>query len=303
MLGTNTKSELVKLKIVEIHEEDTSDDNLQDNPHIEEEDDNDAINFNLPQTSKAGKTTAKLKNFRRTRTCVKRHQSLHPHQQYKTTKNNSQSCGSLYSLAPIRPMNDENNEQQRSVPNVNLYSNCISAETSDLNIHFSNLNDELKISSNTLDDAPVLDDSLESLRASQNYSTLDFNATQDRPNGFSNTMITFLQKIVFWRNSVPPSRISSQKLNNSNKGSFYISSGSQHFRTIYGGNFHYYAKLISLHVYIIFKSIDDIFLKFNYLNLFLLKLIHYFSLLFPENERKIRANDREYNLQFRYAVS
>uniref|UniRef100_A0A182M6L0 Phospholipid-transporting ATPase n=1 Tax=Anopheles culicifacies TaxID=139723 RepID=A0A182M6L0_9DIPT len=70
-------------------------------------------------------------------------------------KSNSQSCGSLYNLAATRPLHP-----QRSEPNVNFYSSPGEhgyEGTIDINI-------QVQDSSNTLDDAPVLE-SCESLGA------------------------------------------------------------------------------------------------------------------------------------------
>ncbi|XP_035895954.1 phospholipid-transporting ATPase ID isoform X2 [Anopheles stephensi] len=70
-------------------------------------------------------------------------------------KSNSQSCGSLYNLAATRPLHP-----QRSEPNVNFYSSPGEhgyEGTIDVNFHVQD-------SSNTLDDAPVLE-SCESLGA------------------------------------------------------------------------------------------------------------------------------------------
>ncbi|XP_038115504.1 probable phospholipid-transporting ATPase IM isoform X6 [Culex quinquefasciatus] len=63
-------------------------------------------------------------------------------------KSNSQSCGSLYNLASIRPL-----YPQRSEPNVNFYVSGENNEGAVIDINFEHVVD----SSNTLDDAPVLE--------------------------------------------------------------------------------------------------------------------------------------------------
>lgn len=60
-------------------------------------------------------------------------------------KSNSQSCGSLYNLASIRPL-----YPQRSEPNVNFYASGEDEGIIDINF-------QVEDSSNTLDDAPVLE--------------------------------------------------------------------------------------------------------------------------------------------------
>ncbi|XP_052869417.1 phospholipid-transporting ATPase ID [Anopheles cruzii] len=90
----------------------------------------------------------KRKRFRRNRTSGRR-------------KSNSQSCGSLYNLAATRPLH-----AQRSEPNVNFYSSPGEQQyeaTIDVNFHVQD-------SSNTLDDAPVLE-SCESLGRSRSGRT------------------------------------------------------------------------------------------------------------------------------------
>uniref|UniRef100_A0A182JP59 Phospholipid-transporting ATPase n=1 Tax=Anopheles christyi TaxID=43041 RepID=A0A182JP59_9DIPT len=91
----------------------------------------------------------------RTGSPPKRKRFRRNHRTSTRRKSNSQSCGSLYNLAANRPLHP-----QRSEPNVNFYSSPGEhgyEGTIDVNFHVQD-------SSNTLDDAPVLE-SCESLGA------------------------------------------------------------------------------------------------------------------------------------------
>ncbi|XP_058824497.1 phospholipid-transporting ATPase ID isoform X2 [Topomyia yanbarensis] len=197
-------------------------------------------------------------------------------------KSNSQSCGSLYNLSSIRPLCP-----QRSEPNVNFYVSGENEGVIDINFHVED-------SSNTLDDAPVLE-SCESIGGMQTRSARDgsggtgtcsyvrdgYGAGGDGGGvsgggggggaggsigassgsgyvqyGFKASIVTVLEKLGMWNSAkVTKSQIHKSDTKSSfDRGQSYISNRAGRLRSIFG-----------------------------------------------ENERRIRANDREYNTQFKYA--
>uniref|UniRef100_A0A182P3T7 Phospholipid-transporting ATPase n=1 Tax=Anopheles epiroticus TaxID=199890 RepID=A0A182P3T7_9DIPT len=91
----------------------------------------------------------------RTGSPPKRKRFRRNHRTSTRRKSNSQSCGSLYNLAASRPLHP-----QRSEPNVNFYSSP--GEQHEYEGGTIDVNFQVQDSSNTLDDAPVLE-SCESL--------------------------------------------------------------------------------------------------------------------------------------------
>ncbi|XP_055603469.1 phospholipid-transporting ATPase ID-like isoform X3 [Uranotaenia lowii] len=198
-------------------------------------------------------------------------------------KSNSQSCGSLYNLASIRPL-----YPQRSEPNVNYFASGEQEGIIDINFHVED-------SSNTLDDAPVLE-SCESIgdamrtRNSAGIGTGSFcgascggggggvgyfssgaggdgacgsigagsgSGGSHGQYGIKASIVTMLEKLGMWNQNgkVVKSQIHKSDTKSSfDRGQSYISNGATRLRSIFG-----------------------------------------------ENERRIRANDREYNTQFKYA--
>ncbi|XP_055644370.1 phospholipid-transporting ATPase ID isoform X2 [Toxorhynchites rutilus septentrionalis] len=205
-------------------------------------------------------------------------------------KSNSQSCGSLYNLASIRPL-----YPQRSEPNVNFFTSGENDEgIIDIDFHGED-------SSNTLDDAPVLE-SCESIhgmrtrsgRVSSGWTGADTHGGNRGPAkdyctaggegaygiggvggggglgsigagsgsgshlqyGLKASIVTVLEKLGMWNSAkAAKSQIHKSDTKSSfDRGQSYISNGAGRLRSIFG-----------------------------------------------ENERRIRANDREYNTQFKYA--
>ncbi|XP_065094406.1 phospholipid-transporting ATPase ID isoform X2 [Ochlerotatus camptorhynchus] len=202
-------------------------------------------------------------------------------------KSNSQSCGSLYNLASIRPL-----YPQRSEPNVNFYASGENEGVIDINF-------QVEDSSNTLDDAPVLE-SCESIsdigpRGSSGRTGIGsycgrrggggggggggssgyYGRTSSGDGaaggggsigagsgsghvqyGLKASIVTVLEKLGMWNSAkVTKSQIHKSDTKSSfDRGQSYISNGAGRLRSKFG-----------------------------------------------ENERRIRANDREYNTQFKYA--
>ena len=143
-------------------------------------------------------------------------------------KSNSQSCGgSMYNLTSSRPLYPH----QRSEPNV-LYTNCGNdSGTVDINLN-------LEESSNTLDDAPVLESS-ESLRPSRSNSMQDNLSGSATAHGFRTSFLTVLGKLGVWKSSIAKTskqiHISETKTSLDTGQDFINRANHPRFRSIFGG--------------------------------------------------------------------
>ncbi|XP_055605595.1 uncharacterized protein LOC129753772 [Uranotaenia lowii] len=179
-------------------------------------------------------------------------------------KSNSQSCGSLYNLASIRPL-----YPQRSEPNVNYFASGEQEGIIDINFHVED-------SSNTLDDAPVLE-SCESIgdamrtRNSTGIGTGSFcgascgggggvgyfssgaggdgtcgsigagsgSGGSHGQYGIKASIVTMLEKLGMWNQNgkVVKSQIHKSDTKSSfDRGQSYISNGATRLRSIFGGS-------------------------------------------------------------------
>ncbi|XP_029726646.2 phospholipid-transporting ATPase ID isoform X2 [Aedes albopictus] len=261
---SNATTDSVELEILEIRQDSSDEDDLEIAGGMG------AAGGGVPRPC----SPPRRKRFRRNRTSRR--------------KSNSQSCGSLYNLASIRPL-----YPQRSEPNVNFYASGENEGIIDINFHVED-------SSNTLDDAPVLE-SFESIgdmapRGSSGRTGTGSYCDRRRVGssgggggssryyarsgsgdcgggradgsigagsgsghgqyGLKASIVTVLEKLGMWNSA----KVTKSQIHKSDtKSSFdrrqsYISNGAGRFRPKFG-----------------------------------------------ENERRIRANDREYNTQFKYA--
>ncbi|XP_021708877.1 phospholipid-transporting ATPase ID isoform X5 [Aedes aegypti] len=259
---SNATTDSVELEILEIRQDSSDEDDL-------------AIGSGMGAVGAVPRPCSppRRKRFRRNRTSRR--------------KSNSQSCGSLYNLASIRPL-----YPQRSEPNVNFYASGENEGIIDINFHVED-------SSNTLDDAPVLEsfESIGDMGPRGSSGRTRTGSYGDRRGGSSGggggssryyartgsgdcgggradgsigagsgsghvqyglkaSIVTVLEKLGMWNSA----KVTKSQIHKSDtKSSFdrrqsYISNGAGRLRPKFG-----------------------------------------------ENERRIRANDREYNTQFKYA--
>ncbi|XP_055538979.1 phospholipid-transporting ATPase ID isoform X4 [Wyeomyia smithii] len=201
-------------------------------------------------------------------------------------KSNSQSCGSLYNLSSIRPL-----YPPRSEPNVNFYAGGENDGMIDINFHV----DE---SSNTLDDAPVLE-SCESIGgvptrsgrgSSGGTGTCSYQGRHRTDTGSAGG------------GGCGGSFYTSGAGGN---GSIGADSGSGYIQ--YGFKASIVTVLEKLGMWNTAKATksqihkSDTKSSFDRGQSYISNGAGRLRSIFAENERRIRANDREYNTQFKYA--
>ncbi|XP_062558691.1 phospholipid-transporting ATPase ID isoform X4 [Armigeres subalbatus] len=201
-------------------------------------------------------------------------------------KSNSQSCGSLYNLASIRPL-----YPQRSEPNVNFYASGENEGIIDINFHVED-------SSNTLDDAPVLE-SFESMGPRGSSGRTRTGSYCDRRGGSSGGGGGGGSGRYYGRTG------SGDSGNGSAGGSIGAVSGSGHVQ--YGIKASIVTVLEKLGMWSSAKVTksqihkSDTKSSFERRQSYISNGAGRLRPKFGENERRIRANDREYNTQFKYA--
>ncbi|XP_058452757.1 phospholipid-transporting ATPase ID isoform X3 [Malaya genurostris] len=206
-------------------------------------------------------------------------------------KSNSQSCGSLYNLSSIRPLCP-----QRSEPNVNFYVSGENGGVIDINFHVED-------SSNTLDDAPVLE-SCESIGGMR---------TRSAKGGSAGTGTCSYVRDGYGIDGCAGGAIGGTGISDGvgggstgGGGSIGASSGGSGY-VQYGIKASIVTVLEKLGMWNSAKVTksqvhkSDTKSSFDRGQSYISNRAGRLRSIFGENERRIRANDREYNTQFKYA--